>query len=415
MMSKRTWRAVSLMLAIASAVLVVVSPVSAAQRGVKATTLTIWTDQDRQAAVQKVANEWGAARGVTINVVVKSFGDIETQLGTVDAANAPDVVVAAHDWTGQLAANGLVEPLYPSKAVLNQFPLYTLNAFSYGTAVKKLYGLPVSVENIGLVVNTKLAKVPTTFAQLEQEALAFKKKSSGNLAIAVQQGSGGDAYHMYPFFSGLGGYVFGRNKAGNLDPSDIGVANPVFLKNASLIDKWNKEGLINSKVDSSTAQTAFLGKKAAFWITGPWNSDTLTKSGLSFKVIQVPKIVKAAVPFLGVNGFMVTKYASTHGVDAAAKDLVTNYMATTAAQSTLAAANSRPPANLNAAKKESDPVLAQFSKAGVNGVPMPNIPQMASVWSDLGQAWVKSTKGSGATKARVAFVAASRAIADKIG
>src|SRR5205807_1492747 len=152
-------------------------------------------------------------------------------------------------------------------------------------------------------------------------------------------------------FSGLGGYVFGRNKAGNLDPSNIGVANPVFLKNANLIDKWNREGLLNSKVDSSTAQTAFLGKKAAFWVTGPWNSDTLRKSGLSFRVIQVPKIVKAAVPFLGVNGYMVTKYATTHGVDSAAKDLVTNYMATSSAQTLLAAANSRPPANIDAAKK----------------------------------------------------------------
>ena len=60
---------------------------------------------------------------------------------------------------------------------------------------------------------------------------------------------------MYPFFSGLGGYVFGPNKAGNLDPSDIGVANPTFLKNAKLIDKWNKEGLINSKTDYSTCDT----------------------------------------------------------------------------------------------------------------------------------------------------------------
>ncbi len=46
---------------------------------------------------------------------------------------------------------------------------------------------------------------------------------------------------------------------------------------------------------------------------------------------------------------------------------------------------------------------------------MPNIPQMNSVWSDLGAAWVKSTKGAGATKARVAFTAAARSIADKIG
>ena len=46
---------------------------------------------------------------------------------------------------------------------------------------------------------------------------------------------------------------------------------------------------------------------------------------------------------------------------------------------------------------------------------MPNIPQMNSVWGDLGQAWVKSTKGAGATRATVAFKAAARAIADKIG
>ena len=31
---------------------------------------------------------------------------------------------------------------------------------------------------------------------------------------------------MYPFFSGLCGYVFGKNSAGNLDPSDIGLASP---------------------------------------------------------------------------------------------------------------------------------------------------------------------------------------------
>ena len=58
---------------------------------------------------------------------------------------------------------------------------------------------------------------------------------------------------MYPFFAGLGGYVFGMNKAGNLDPKDVGVANPLFMKNAKIIDSWNKEGLINSKTDYSTA------------------------------------------------------------------------------------------------------------------------------------------------------------------
>jgi len=380
-----------------------------------ATTLTIWADASRTPATQKVATAWGNSHGVTVNVVQKDFGSIRSSLATVDAATAPDVVVGASDWIGELSANGSIVPLFLSKAVKAQFPAYTLDALSYGTAVKRLYGMPTQVENIGLVVNTKLVKVPKTFAQLEQEALAFKKKKSGNIALAVQQGSGFDAYHMYPFFSGLCGYVFGKNKAGNLDAADIGLANAKFIKNAPLIDKWNKEGLINSQIDSGIAQKAFLSQKAAFWVTGPWNSATLKSSGLKFKVIQVPKIACNAVPFLGVQGFFVTKYASAHGVDTAARDLVGNYMAQPSSQVALALASGRAPASLKANKSLSDPVLAEFGRASTGGVPLPNIPQMASVWSELGGAWFKATKGAGATSARTAFRTAARNIANKIG
>jgi arabinogalactan oligomer/maltooligosaccharide transport system substrate-binding protein len=376
-------------------------------------TLVIWTDANRAPAVTKVANAWAASNGATVKVVSKDFGSIETNLGTVAATDAPDVVLAANDWTGQLAANGLVVPLYPSRTVLSQFPSYTLSGFSYGTAVKKLYGIPVQVENIGLVVNTKLAPVPTTWAQVESTALKFKKKNHLAFGLCVQQGSGGDAYHMYPFFSSLGGYVFGTNHAGNLDPSNIGVANSTFIKNAGLIDRWNKEGLINSKADYSTCDTAFTKSQTPYWVTGPWAMSDIDKAGIKVKVVQVPKIVKPAVPFLGINGVMVTKFAAVHGVDAAAKDLVTNFFSTPSAQTQLAAAGGRAPANTKA--KASDPILAQFGAAGKGGVPMPNIPQMSSVWSDLGAAWVRSTKGSGAMPAARSFKGAARSIADKIG
>src|SRR4051812_32879332 len=143
----------------------------------KASTITIWADNDRKAAVTQLANQWAQARGATANVVFHDFGKIRDDLATVAAAEAPDVIMGAHDWTGQLAANGLVQPLVLSGAAKAQFPAYTLNAFSYGTAVKRLYGIPTQIENIGLVVNTGLVKVPKTFKQLEAEALAFKKKS----------------------------------------------------------------------------------------------------------------------------------------------------------------------------------------------------------------------------------------------
>jgi arabinogalactan oligomer / maltooligosaccharide transport system substrate-binding protein len=70
---------------------------------------------------------------------------------------------------------------------------------------------------------------------------------------------------------------------------------------------------------------------------------------------------------------------------------------------------------VDAGKQVTNATLKQFGAASVGGVPMPNIPQMASVWSDLGAAWVKSTKGAGATKARTAFATAARNIANKIG
>jgi arabinogalactan oligomer/maltooligosaccharide transport system substrate-binding protein len=392
--------------------LIVAGTVSAAR---SATTVTIWVDADRKPAVDKVASAWGASRGVTVNVVQKQFGDIRTDLSKVQADTAPDVIVGAHDWTGELAANGLVLPLSPRKAVRDKFPSYTLDAFSYGTAVKRLYGAPVAVENIGLITNTKLAKVPATFAALQKSALAFKAKKKGNLAIAVQQGANGDAYHMYPFFSGLCGYVFGKNKAGNLDPSDIGLKSPRFLANAKTIDSWNKTGLINAKVDDAAARTAFLKGQAAYWVTGPWNIDTIKKAGIKFQVSQVPAINCKSVPFLGVQGFMVTKFSQTHGVESAAKDLVASYMMSASSQAALAAANGRYPANIDAGKTVTNASLKQFGTASKGGVPMPNIPQMASVWSDLGSAWVKSTKGSGATRARIAFATAARNIANKIG
>jgi arabinogalactan oligomer/maltooligosaccharide transport system substrate-binding protein len=130
--------------------------------------------------------------------------------------------------------------------------------------------------------------------------------------------------------------------------------------------------------------------------------------------VQVPKIKFRSVPFLGVQGFMVTRFANTHGVATLAKDLVASYIMLPASQRALAAANGRFPANTVAGKQVNNPVLAQFGRAGVGGVPMPNIPQMSSVWEELGGAWLKATNGT-STAARPTFATAARNIRNKIG
>src|SRR2546423_15529001 len=93
-----------LLAAVAVAPLILAPAAPAAHRSASATTIRIWTDQDRKAAVDRVASAWGSSKGVEVEVVVKPFGNIRDDLKTVQTGQAPDVVVAAHDWTGQLAA-----------------------------------------------------------------------------------------------------------------------------------------------------------------------------------------------------------------------------------------------------------------------------------------------------------------------
>src|SRR5947207_15995096 len=112
----------------------------------------------------------------------------------VSGDNASDVIVGAHDWTGALAANGSVVSIFPTKAIKKQFPAYALAAMSYGG---KEYGMPTQLENVGLVVNTGLVKVPKTWKQIEAEALAFTEQGSGRIALSVQPRANGDAFHMY--------------------------------------------------------------------------------------------------------------------------------------------------------------------------------------------------------------------------
>lgn len=421
MKSRRRITIALLVVAVAGLAAALASSVHAATKA--GSTLVIWTDANRLAAMTQLGNAWGSANGVTVQVVQKNFGasgagTIGGDLGTVSAASAPDVITAAHDWTGHLVADGLVVPIHLSAAVKKGFVPWTLKAFSNGVAVSNLYAVPTQTENIGLVVNTKLVKVPTTFKQLVSEALSFKKKHHTKVGIAVPDGApNGDPYHMEPFLTGLGGYVFGFNKAGNFDPSNIGVASKAFLKNAKMIDQWNKEKLISSSVDYGTAEQLFLTGKVPFWITGPWESSNLTsaKYHLKFKIIQVPKIAYRATPFLGAQGVMITKYASVHGVSSLAANFVESYLTKSSAQVALSKANGRLPALISAQKLIHNKILDEFAAASTGGQPMPNIPQMDNVWTYLGQAWVNSTKGSGATPAAKAFKLAAHQIAEKIG
>lgn len=376
-------------------------------------TITVWVDQKRIANYRDVLP--ATYGGYTINLVGKEFTKVVDDLSTAAAETAPDVIAYAHDATGELAANGLIVKLNVPSATIKALSPFALNGFRYGAGI---YGIPTQIENVAMITNAKLVPTqPKTFDELSTLALGLKKAGKVTVPFAVPQGANGDAYHMYPLFSGLGGYVFGTTSSGAVNPKNVGIDNPVFAKNTPIIDGWNKTGLINSKVDYGIAKTAFTTGKSPFWITGPWELDAIKALPFKYRITQVPPIVagKASVPFLGAQGAMVTKYAAQHGVQIGANALVTQLMATAAYQSKLAAADGRTPANLQAQKAVAEPVLKAFAAASTGGVPMPNVPQMGAVWSALGGAWVNSTKGAGAMPAQKAFAQAQATVKKAIG
>ena len=372
-------------------------------------TIVLWADDSKAPAYKAVADAYTAKTGVSVTVIVKP--KLKDDLKTVQDADAPDIIIAAHDWIGGLRADNKIVDIRLSNA--NEFGASTLGAFSLGA---KLFGVPLQTENIALFRNTTMVpKAPKTFAALEASALALKKKNAGNknfVPFAVQQGTGGDAYHMFPLFTGLGGYLFGGS-SGKWNPYDVGVDNKRFMKNAPLIDKWYKEGLIRASVGGDTAKNAFTSGNSPYYITGPWFLSDIRKSGVRYAISSVPEIIKGIkpIPFSGVQGAILTTWADKHGVTLSAKDFL-NYLATPAVQLGLAEKLLRAPANLKALAQYTDKDMAAFGVAGANAVPMPSIPAMNAVWGAVGGAWVKAT--SGQSKAVAAFKAAAKSMRDNI-
>ena len=72
----------------------------------------IWADELRAAVSRRSSPPFTDATGVGVEVQIVDFGDIRTQVTTqAPAGEGPDLFVGAHDWTGELAANGVLEPI----------------------------------------------------------------------------------------------------------------------------------------------------------------------------------------------------------------------------------------------------------------------------------------------------------------
>ena len=375
-------------------------------------TLTIWADSSRTPVLKKLVAAWATANNVTVNVVSQTDTNSNFQAAAPKGVG-PDLIIGAHDWTGTLAASGLIEPMTGVSTGL--FDSGSISAFSYNG---RLWGVPFGTENIALVTNLNLvpAGAPTTWASLESTALALKAagKTTSGLFIPCGGANSCDPYHHAFLNFGLGGYVF-QNKSGRLNPKDVGLASKAFLANAGLVDKWVSEGLISkeSATGDDYSFKTFFTNKAPFMITGPWELADIKKSGVPYQISMIPNPLGTgnAAPFAGYQGVYLSHYSTNRLL---ARQFINQVVSTDTFQLGLYNDQGRPPALLSAIKSISgDKDLAGFAAAGVGATPMPNIPQMGSVWTDFGNAWGAVLTGK--LKTAAAFTQAAANIKKLIG
>ena len=337
-------------------------------------TLTVWVDETRQAAVEGAAAGFEESTGAEVEVVLKNFEDIRPDfLAQVPTGKGPDITVGAHDWLGELTTNGVVAPIELGDTAAAFEPVSVV-AF---TQDDQVYGLPYAVENIALIRNTELApEAPATW----DDAIAAGKDADTKYPLLIQTSTEGDPYTFYPLQMSFGAPVFEQNEDGSYQP-ELALGGEGGRQFAEWLAEQGQAGTLSTDVTYDIAVAAFAKGESPFIVGGPWMLEQFADLDLS--IDPIPSAGgQPALPFVGVAGFYVSAQSENALL---ANDFLVNHMATTEAQLALYEAGDRPPALIEAADTASeDPITAGFREIGAEAVPMPSLPEMGAVWAYWG-------------------------------
>jgi arabinogalactan oligomer/maltooligosaccharide transport system substrate-binding protein len=350
--------------------------------------LLIWADETRITALKPLTDEFGQQNGITVSVQTIPGDKLQSQFVTASqAGNAPDLVLGAHDWIGNLVQNGTIEPV---QLTADQQAGFSPLAIKGVTFNGQIYGIPYAVENVALFRNTDLAPdVPATIDDMLAAGKALVAAGKTQEAVAWPSGNSGNPYHGYPFYTAGGGYLFGKKSNGDYDPNDLGLAKPEAAQAMANFGRYGEkgEGLFKRSISVDNDTALFTGKKVAFMVDGPWRVADLDKSGVPYDVSPVPGFTagQPGKPFVGIQALYVAAKGKNKAV---AQEFAANFFTQKDVQVALYNADPRPPALTEALDevKADSPSLAKFLEAGKDGDILPAIPEMATVWDPWGKA-----------------------------
>lgn len=348
--------------------------------------LLVWINGDKgYNGLQKVGDAFTRESGVQV-VVQHPEGAPDKFQSAAAAGKGPDIVCWPHDRAGEWAKSGLIVPIKPPRRVRDEIEDSAWKAFTYKGQV---WGYPLSIEAIGLIYNKALvATPPSSF----EEVIALDKKlaSQGKKAILWDYNK---SFFTWPMLAGPGGFVFGRNAQGELDPKQVGVNTAGALAGAQMLDRLVKDGHMPKGARYAEMEGAFARGQVAMMINGPWAWDNVRKVGIDFGVAPIPSVnSKPSKSFVGVLGCMVSAPSKLKDV---AREFIENHLLTVESLKTISAdVPLGTPANKAYFRElSSDPRIVATMAIAQAGEPIPNIPEMGRFFPAMDAALEAITNG----------------------
>ena len=338
-------------------------------------TIVVWADETRGPNLVKTLaakSDW--VPGYTVSV--KAFPNFDALKEAIDKATAttgPDIVVGANDWVAALAKNGKLAPLTLTASQRARFSASQFYDLSYK---KKLYGIPVDVNNVAMIYNTKLvSSAPKTFGDMVDYYKA--NKASKGLKAGLCVAGGGMSWGAHSVFSALGANAYYFNANGTINKSKSFNPNE-FGRNVKqyLMDGKKSNGFFPAS--DAGCKDNFLAGDVPFAIIGNWEWEDYKAKGFAMNLMPVPG-VKAGNPgaaFGSVSGALLTTFAASNGVEAAAKSLLVDFFGSTAGQVAYQKFEKRPPAEKGAA---SDASVTDGQKGFGASANAASIPQVGAI------------------------------------
>jgi maltose/maltodextrin transport system substrate-binding protein len=361
--------------------------------------LLIWISDNRgYRALGELGKKFEQEMGVPVKVETQEEITNKFQVAA-QSGKGPDIFFWANDRIGEWADAGLLKPLKIKEDFKAAFlPM----AWEAVTHKKRIWGYPLALECVSLICNKKLVigKPPTQLSDYPAFAKELKAKAPKSIAIMWDYTS---PYFSFPFLASAGAYSFKRTENGyNL--KDIGVDNAGAIEGLQAIVDLINAGVLPKGSTQSVMEQKMTGGELATMVNGPWEWANLRKSGIDFELAPLPGVGgNPGRPFVGVLTALVNR--SSPNADFA-KHFLEKYVCTAEG---LKALDAEAPLGVPALKALADemsaknPLIKGTYENALNGVVMPNIPQMGRFWSVMKAAFEIATSGRATPEAALKY------------